>query len=238
MGILGIENRTENWKTTQHLHCLSGEAKSSLVYELGERPKPQGHEVQLELFWHGGRDYFYGLNEGRGRSPEEKGSDDDRLAACYQSLFPSLLENLVSKGRGLTVTRPWNYNPSYGGYASKLRTNIESMEIDIVLETHEHLFIGEAKYEMDGFGTKTEYVLVHQLIREFVMARIVAKMVAEDSGSKPRTVVPFVVVDESKLVTIKNRKQVQFMVEQEWLKDANILTWEGVRELTGQPRVP
>lgn len=36
MGILGIENRTENWKTVQHFHGLPDETKVCLVKKLGE----------------------------------------------------------------------------------------------------------------------------------------------------------------------------------------------------------
>lgn len=53
MGILGIENRTENWKTVQHFHGLSNEAKFCLVQELGEPAGLLAEEISLELFWKG-----------------------------------------------------------------------------------------------------------------------------------------------------------------------------------------
>ncbi len=36
MGILGIKNRTENWKTVQHFYGLSDNAKTRFVQRLGE----------------------------------------------------------------------------------------------------------------------------------------------------------------------------------------------------------
>ena len=36
MGILGIKNRTENWKTVQRFYGLSEYAKTRLVQRLGE----------------------------------------------------------------------------------------------------------------------------------------------------------------------------------------------------------
>ena len=50
MGILGINNRTENWKTVQHFHGLSDAAKVRLVRRLGEPKDTAAEEVSLELF--------------------------------------------------------------------------------------------------------------------------------------------------------------------------------------------
>ena len=52
MSILGIENRTENWKTVEHFHGLSDEAKVKLVQKLGENRRysrlGSRHRVILE----------------------------------------------------------------------------------------------------------------------------------------------------------------------------------------------
>ena len=54
---------------------------------------------------------------------------------------------------------------------TKLYNNLRETEIDVVLETPKYLFIGEAKGETDLRGNGYR-VLVHQLIRQYVMARI------------------------------------------------------------------
>ena len=69
----------------------------------------------------------------------------------------------------------FNYDPSPEGAKKKLFDNILNTEIDIVLETPTHLFIGEAKHEM-GFGADANLVLVHQLIRQYVVATILLKL--------------------------------------------------------------
>ena len=60
MGILGIRNRTENWKTVEHFFALNDFAKGRLIQRLLE---PYSHNkevvpasVQVELFWSGIRD--------------------------------------------------------------------------------------------------------------------------------------------------------------------------------------
>ena len=60
MGILGIRNRTENWKTVEYFSHLSEVAKVKLVQRLLE-PYHDDQEVttaglQVELFWTGVRD--------------------------------------------------------------------------------------------------------------------------------------------------------------------------------------
>ena len=105
--------------------------------------------------------------------------------------------------------------PCYEGI--KLGTNLVGTEIDVVLESPEHLFVGEAKEEMnlDGNG---DLVLVHQLIRQYVMAKILVRL----SGAKKK-VIPFLVREE-----LDGREQVQvdFMVAKGWLKRENVLGWD------------
>ena len=83
MGILGINNRTENWKTVQHFHGLSDAAKVGLVRRLGEPKDTAPEEITLELFWRGIRDYAH----------EHKVEDDD-LVGVYECLFENLRKNL------------------------------------------------------------------------------------------------------------------------------------------------
>ena len=59
MKVLGIENRSENWKTALYFFRLFGEGGVRLAKHLGEQPEPQRSDVHLELYWKGLRDYLY-----------------------------------------------------------------------------------------------------------------------------------------------------------------------------------
>ena len=86
------------------------------------------------------------------------------------------------------------------------------------------LFIGGAKDESD-FNTDSRRVLVHQLIRQYVMAKILVARLGSE-----KKVVPFVVGDNSD--KLKRYSQVKFMVCQEWLPERNILTWKDIKKMT------
>ena len=60
MGILGIKNRTENWKTAQTFAPFFSDEnlRLGLVRKLGEPLETEPDDVQLELFWKGIRDYM------------------------------------------------------------------------------------------------------------------------------------------------------------------------------------
>ena len=75
-------------------------------------------------------------------------------------------------------------------------------------------------------GADGSLVLVHQLIRQYVMARILLRLI-----SCKREVVPFLVVDKDKHDNVLNMGQVNFMLSQKWLKKENVLTWDDIRGL-------
>ena len=93
----------------------------------------------------------------------------------------------------------------------------------MVLETPTHLFIGEAKHEM-SFGANGNHVLVHQLIRQYVMAKILIEYSASS-----KAVVPFVVCDS--VDAVLRTSQVRFMMAQGWLRKENVLCWGKVKAL-------
>ena len=109
----------------------------------------------------------------------------------------------------------------------ELYKKLRNTEIDIVLETSDYLFIGEAKDE-SPFNSSRNDVLVHQLIREYVMARILVDRLDLD-----KKVVPFVVGDNAE--NLKNYSQVKFMCNQGWLNEERILSWKGIANLTRNP---
>ena len=66
-----------------------------------------------------------------------------------------------------------------------------------------------------------KYVLLHQPIRQYVMANILVRHL----GSS-KSIVPFMVVED--IEKAKRELQVHFMICQGWLKEGNILTWNSV----------
>lgn len=100
--------------------------------------------------------------------------------------------------------------------------------MDIVLETPDRIFIGEAKHESD-LGTSGDLILVHQLIRQYVTAIVLVHLL----GRPKKEVVPFVVTDKNRLESTNNKAQVEFMIkhEQKWLREENVLSWGDVNDI-------
>ena len=214
MGILGIDNRTENWKTVQHFHGLSDAAKVALVRRLGEPKDTAAEEIGIELFWRGMRDFDF---------CKEVKPDD--LVKTYRRIFGNLRKE-ICEFDGLSLPEGRSYAVSD---VEALVSNIKNTEVDIVLETPDRIFIGEAKYESD-LGTGSS-VLVHQLIRQYVTARILVHL-----SDRKKRVVPFVVARKSDLPTIMKKKQIQFMMAERqnkevWLCKKNILSWGEVNDM-------
>ena len=235
MGILGIRNRKENWKTVENFYpALSEDAKVSLVQRLLE-PYPGAQEpaptsVQIELFWKGVRDYKETISA-------------TQCKDVYQSLFGGLrgeieafnAEAKSAKRRPLSDLKDWNYCASDDIFAPRrnntkapsleaLKSNLHSTEIDIVLETNSHLFIGEAKHK-SRLDAKSSYILVHQLIRQYVLAKMMLTILGDH-----REIVQFVVGTE--VENLKKNGQVLFVEKQGWLKENNILSWDCVKAIT------
>ena len=193
MNILGIENRTENWRTACYFSPFFRDkdarlnlAKELLARHLRRQPSDVDlgtDEVCINLFWYGVRDY---IAQNGGKKP----NDDNELLNCYRRLFSYLSSNIEgfnkSQERNLRKLQHGNYDVSREG-ATRLGSNLVHTEIDIVLQLQNYLFIGEAKFEED-LGTNGNHVLVHQLIRQYVMARILLDRVGVE-----KKIVPFVI---------------------------------------------
>ena len=227
-GILGIENRTENWKTVTHFYGLDDNAKLRLANQLlkpyGGNPCLSSNEqVVLEMFWYGMRDFI-------DQSQEDKKPTKKVLAELYEELFPSIQEKMRRNFPRLRA----NYAVTTPKDKERLFENLRSTEVDIVLTTSEYLFIGEAKHESD-LGANGEYILVHQFIREFVMVKMLAKLVADARNEPRKKVIPFLI--EGK-IPLKNKHQVGFMLEQGWFKEGNILPWTRIAALAKRDLEP
>jgi len=210
-GILGIENRTENWKTTVYFSPLFQGRCGRFAERLGAIPVPKGSEVRIELFWKGMRDYRYW--EGLTRKDLER-----RAIDAYDRNF-STLRREVMVFQEFRELKEDHYT-STSETASRLTNSLLGTEVDVVLESPNHLFIGEVKHE-STFGADGKLVLVHQLIRQYVTATILLQLAGEH-----KEVIPFVVGDSTDY--LKKTSQVRFMINQGWLKDTNVLCWEDV----------
>ena len=168
------------------------------------------------------RDYFHQEKQPTRNNPSFFGV----LAERYVCLFPELREEIKrfdSSGNELRLPEKWNYNSRDA--KGKLASNLINSEFDVVIQTPNHLFVGEAKGE-SGLGTNGKYVLVHQLIRQHVMAKILVDIAGDNLE-----VQHFLVGDACKLDSLKNTAQVKFMKQKGWLDKKNVLCWECVKAI-------
>ena len=171
-------------------------------------------DVNLELYWKGARDWCVGKN---------KAQRQERLVESCRQQFHDLRQRVQQYGhfRNLCASEG-NYEISSEEHRSKLLTNLLNTEIDIVLESPTRLYIGEAKSE-SSFHASGKLVLVHQLIMQYVLAKVLVHV----SGCE-REVIPFVVVNS---VRGRQSHQISFMLAQEWMGPENRLTWDGLRAM-------
>ena len=224
MGILGIPNRTENWKTAQTFAPFIGNqfALRLLAERLSGEMPGQEEEVELELFWTGGRDYWYAAKE---NSDIVKPSPES-LACAYNHYFCDSrdlrkeIEEFQKSSKTFNPLLCHNYNVAGENAKKKLTNHFRNTEFDVVLETSKYLFIGEAKDE-SNFDAKSKYVLVHQLIRQYVIAQILVHL---KEPNAPKCVVPFVVT-QGKPEGSKENAQIRFMIDSHRLDKRNILSW-------------
>ena len=218
MAILGITNRTENWKTATYFAPLFGQASARvarrLLADAQEQAALQPSDVRLELFWRGIRDY---ISQRGGSSP-----DAADFAERYERLFPTLRRDVTAFNE-FRPLKAWNYRVDTAEKRCRLESNLRNTEFDIVLESPTHLFIGEAKHEM-SFGTSSRDVLTHQLIRQYVTAHVLLDLLGLH-----KEVVPFVVADD--IGEIHKKKQVRFMLDQQWMRRENVLDWGEIEAL-------
>ena len=225
--ILGIENRTENWKTVQHFHGLTRKEKVGLVRGLlGNQEIGDDVDIKINLFWYGFRDYIAKCkDEGKPLPTKEQ------AGKIYGDLFGDLRNDVSDfqapeHPRSFTGLQPHNYC-SAEDYFQELFENLGHTEIDIVIQCGKQLILGEAKSE-SPLDANSRYVLVHQLIRQHVMARTLVQVIGADLE-----IFHFLVGDADRVQSLRNTVQVKFMTHKCWLKPENVLSWEQVAQLTG-----
>ena len=222
--VLGIRNRTENWKTAHCFAPLFGVGAVCLAQRLAPDRRWDAAQLKLELYWKGMRDHFAERVAGQ----EAKEAEKRKIQGLYTKRFGRLRDDVerYAHSKRFQALKRWNYD---GTKTEELFNNLYNTEIDVVLETPEHLFIGEAKHET-GFHANSSLVLVHQLIRQYVMATVLVNL-----RNDPRTVVPFLVTDVQ-LGQGKRRlpNQVQFLLERKWLTKNRMLTWCDIKSLASR----
>ena len=233
--VLIIENRTENWKTARCLSPFFGERaaalarRRALARRLGESLATPAADVTIELFWKGVRDWL-------ARCTERKKERKAQLVRSYRKRFCNLRHEVQQYGC-FRKLEPGNYEVLSADQEKQLVANLVNTEIDIVLETPTHLFIGEAKYK-SGFHASGKLILVHQLVRQYVMAKVLV-----DVLPCHREVVPFVVTEGVQRQTRSDRnadepglrsRQVQFLIQRCWMQPCNCLTWDDLERLASK----
>lgn len=206
MKILGqIENRTENWKTARAFAPYYGSKALPLAQRLAKPFGETAKVAHLELFWNGMRDFIAGQNEDSDKLKDE-------VKRIYNLRFPTLREDICNFGEFKKLdAKNYSADDKMGLYNNLIHT-----EIDIVIESEKFLFIGEAKGETD-LHSSGSHVLVHQLVRQYVMATVL-----KDLCRSYKSIVPFVVGVN------RNQRQVKFMIKEKWLKKENVLGWEHI----------
>ena len=143
MGILGIANRTENWKTAQTFapffadECARKRLVTRLLEPLGQAHEAQAGTVKIELFWYGMRDWIH-------QTDEENKIQVEAIASSYEKpdLFRDLRESIHSfraetSPKKFMPLQPHNYNVAEENWEELF--NNTQIEIDIVLESQNHL---------------------------------------------------------------------------------------------------
>ena len=222
--VLRIKNRTENWKTARCLSPFFGAGAARLACKLGEPRSAPAATVKLELYWKGVRDW-------RARKTSKKGRQecDDRLVESCRRQYRNLKQDITQSGL-FRKLGPGNYAVSSHDHRGQLITNLTNTEIDIVLESPGRLYIGEAKF-LSSFDADGSLVLVHQLVRQYVMANVLL-----DVLGCSREVVPFVITEKPYFANSPRcPHQLKFMISQGWMDEAHFLTWKTLAKLTSGP---
>lgn len=221
MGILGISNRTENWKTATAFAPFFNDKVllRKLVFDhLNPCDDSSKDHLEIELFWEGLRDLRF-----KYKNTEKEINFEERLIRYYRDEFRDLRTKLKAY-KGLRISNKWNYDVSKENHRKKFLSNVLSTEIDIVIQSKNYLYLGEAKSE-SKFGSDGRDVLVHQLIRQYVVGTLLLK--ERYPGMK---ITQFAVVNKETLER-RRQKQANFVISQGWMKDSNILTWDQVASI-------
>ncbi|REL27514.1 hypothetical protein DXX93_13735 [Thalassotalea euphylliae] len=224
MSIFNINNRSESWRISRQFilggYGLSNKLANKVVSNVGQE---LSGEVELELFWTGFRDYCHSQS-----ITLENKSLLNEVGIAFEKNFSTLFEQVESFNKRNTVklridSSKHNYRLNNQSLC-KLVKNLYHTEIDIVISTGNSLLVGEVKSEV-SFNANSEYVLVHQLIRQYVMATILVHLL-NINGQNITQITPFVIAEKN----VSRSAQVRFMIDSGWLHQSNIFDWSVLEE--------
>ena len=247
MNALGFRNRSENAMTSEHFQCFDDNDTWDLVTgKLKQLGGLEGHpesSTKGQIFAHPWRDY---LNHEASEAKKEnkysslkkarleiKQKADSRIVEIYEQEF-SDLQGKVFEFKGFDhkyLKRDKNYNLKEN--SGQLLTNVHNTELDVLIADDYNVYVGEAKGEMRPNASATERMLVHQLVRGYVVVKtlIEYRRLKRPDGT-PMLVVPFIVAKGGEINSLMRNNQVRFMIDKlHWLKEEHVLDWDKIKEL-------
>ena len=247
MHTLGYENRSENAMTSKHFQWLDDSNCWGLVTgklkQLGGLENHPESSTKGQIFAHPWRDYLH--QEASEAKKENKYSSlkkarleikqkaDSRIVEIYEQEF-SDLQGKVFEFKGFDhkyLKRDKNYNLKEN--SGQLLTNVHNTELDVLIADDYNVYVGEAKGEMRPNASATERMLVHQLVRGYVVVKtwLEYRRLKRPDGT-PIMIVPFVVAKGGEIESLMRNNQVRFMIDVlHWLKAEHVLDWDKIKEL-------
>jgi len=253
MHTLGYRNRSENAMTSESFQCFDDNNSWDLVTgklkHLGGLKDLPESSTKGQIFAHPWRDYLH--HEALEAKKNNKFSSlkkahlqikqnaDSRIVEIYEQEFSDLQDKVFEfKGFDLKyLKRSKSYNLKEN--SRQLCTNVYNTELDVLIADDYNVYVGEAKGEMRSNASATERMLVHQLVRGYVVVKtwIEYRGLKRPDGNA-MSVVPFIVAKDEDFASLMGNNQVQFMIKRRWLKAEHVLDWGKIKELRTAPRNP
>ena len=185
MHTLGYENRSENAMTSKHFQWFDDSNCWDLVTGIlkqlrGLEDHPES-STKGQIFAHPWRDYLH--QEASEAKKENKYSSlkkarleikqkaDSRIVEIYEQEF-SDLQGKVFEFKGFDHKYlKWDKNYNLKENSGQLLTNVHNTELDVLIADDYNVYVGEAKGEMRPNASATERMLVHQLVRGYVVVK-------------------------------------------------------------------
>lgn len=246
MHTLGYTNRSENALTSEHFQCFDDNNNWDLVtgklIQLGGLEEHPKSSTKGQIFAHPWRDYLYheaseAKDDNQFSSLKKahrqiKQNADSRIVEIYEQEFSDLQDRVFEFERFdhkyLKLSKSYNLKDN----SLQLCTNVHNTELDVLIADDYNVYVGEAKSEMRPNASATERMLVHQLVRGYVVVKtwIEYRGLKRPDGNA-MSVVPFIVANKKDIQSLMGNNQVQFMIKRCWLRAEHVLDWDTIKEL-------
>jgi hypothetical protein len=218
-----IENRSENWLIAKSFidgnglklaEKITEQVLNNVGYSLD-----LSVEIEYELFWKGCRDYCDRLEK-----KSQNSGFRNRALDFYEKNFNNLPDKIKEFNEKSNSPKLRINDDNYVVNEERLINNLYNTEIDIVIKAGSYLLIGEVKHTQT-FGADSSHVLVHQLVRQYVMASILIEELFELGILNEKcTVIPFIIADENS--SAKKTGQVKLLQHLKLLNEKNVISWK------------